>query len=81
MFFEAYSFFFKRRSRKVLEATSDSILSAQEISERTGMSKSKTDGAIQTLEEKGYLSSGYLMPGGTKIYRITEPGKAALAGV
>ncbi len=76
-----YYFFVRRRARKVLAVAAESILSSQEIAYRTRMSKSKTEDTLRFLEQKDYLSSGYLMPDGLKIYRITKQGEAALAGV
>ena len=81
MLSSVYYFFVERRARKVLAVAAKSILSSQEIAYRAQMSKSKTEDALRFLERKDYLSSGYLMPGGMKIYRITKQGEAALAGV
>jgi len=74
-----FAFLTKRKMRKVLEAADGGILSAKEIASRARVSESKTMEMLRHLETTGYLVSGYLMPVGLKIYRVTLQGQDALA--
>jgi len=65
--------------KKILRAASSGILSSKEIAIRVRMSEWKTIEYLRQLESNELVVSGYLMPVGLKIYRVTSQGKDALA--
>lgn len=75
------AFFEKRRMRKVLRIAGSGILSSKEIASRARMSEWRALDTLRMLESNELLVSGYLMPVGLKIYRLTSQGEAALAKI
>lgn len=75
----AFGFIANRKMLRVLKATNDGAYTENEIAERANLSVEKVKAPLHVLEQRGYLSSGRLMPAELKIYRVTLRGQDALA--
>lgn len=75
----AFGFIARRKLLRVLEAANSGIYCADEIAQRAALPRHAVDTPLKVLERQGHLSSGRLMPGDLKIYRVTSKGQEALA--